>query len=81
MKAALYEQLKSVNKDKVESERSTASPTEKEASSVINQLRVSYPLFRKALPFFFGVLQVVLKIKLACKEFMCERQNTLFSVS
>ena len=38
-------------------------------SSVINQLRVLYPLFRRALPFFFGVLQVVLKIKLAFKEF------------
>ena len=38
-------------------------------SSVINQLRVLYPLFRRTLPFFFGVLQVVLKIKLAFKEF------------
>ena len=48
------------------------------ASSVINQLRVLYPLFRKALPFFVGVLQVVLKIRFAFKEFGCEGQNTLF---
>ena len=62
--------------------RNTAFPAEKDlfllASSVVNQLRVLYPLFRKALPFFVGVLQVVLKIRFALKEFGCEGQNTLF---
>ena len=78
VKPVLYVQFKSVKKDNVEHKRSTASPTEKETSSVINQLEWLYPLFRKAIPFFLGVLQVVLKIKLACKEFICEGQNTLF---
>ena len=60
-RALKYIQFKSVRKDQMEQKRSTTSPAE---SSVINQLRVSYALFWKALPFFFGVLQVVLKIKL-----------------
>ena len=53
MKAALYEQFKSIKKDKAE--RSTASPTQKEATSVIIQLRVLYHYFERHIFLFWGV--------------------------